>query len=459
MPSPERLTHTGGALAAPPARGRRSLRTRRAVVAVLAVGACAAAVPAVGLPGDAPDATRAADATDRTHTPARLSLPRPTGPYAVGTTELHLVDKDREDPWDASRQRELMAGVWYPARHGSGSEQAPYMRPGAAKVFARGAAEVLEQPVGTVDWAATRTHARLDAEVSPRAGRAPVVLFSPGGFNERALGTSAAAQLASEGYVVVTIDHPGEAHAVEFPDGRVVEPSPELAQIKDQAEQWRRMLDVRVADTHFVTSQLRALTRGNNPDAEGRTLPRGLERAMDMSRVGMFGHSMGGMTTAEAMGGDAGIDAGADLDGPLGLSWTDPAKMLPVARNGLDRPFLFMGTRLYREDESVAPHTHRESPSWKSFWEHSPGWKRDLWWPKAAHNSLTDYQSLLPQVDRVHELPDGLRENMIGSVDPERSARSQQTYLTAFFDHHLRGRDRPVLDGPSPRHPDVRFVR
>ncbi|AXK36033.1 lipase [Streptomyces armeniacus] len=441
-------------------------RTRRALVAALVVGACAAAVPAVGLPGgpDGPGSGTGTGGTDSradaaSARPVRLSLARPTGPFGVGTTELHLVDETRRDPWGGEGRRELMASVWYPARHGSGGERAPYMRPGAAKVFGKGAAEVLKLPAGTVDWAGTRTHARLGAEVSPKAGRAPVVLFSPGGFNERTLGTSTAEQLASEGYVVVTIDHPGEAHAVEFPDGRVVEPSPELQKIKDQAQRWRRMLEVRVADTHFVTARLRSLAKGDNPDAGRRALPRGLAKAMDMEKLGMFGHSMGGVTAAEAMREDPGIDAGVDLDGPLGLSWTDPGKLLPVARTGLDRPFLLMGTKLFREDESVAPHTHRESPSWKSFWEHSPGWKRDLWWPKAAHNSLTDYQSLLPQLDRRAELPRGLRESMIGTVDPERSVSSQRAYLTAFFDRHLRGQSRPVLDGPSPRHPDVRFIR
>jgi hypothetical protein len=27
----------------------------------------------------------------------------------------------------------------------------------------------------------------------------------------------------------------------------------------------------------------------------------------------------------------------------------------------------------------------------------------------------------------------------------------------AFFDEHLRGREQPLLDGPSPQHPDIEF--
>ena len=38
------------------------------------------------------------------NSPLRLSLPAPTGPYPVGATELHLVDRDRADPWVAGNR-------------------------------------------------------------------------------------------------------------------------------------------------------------------------------------------------------------------------------------------------------------------------------------------------------------------------------------------------------------------
>ncbi|WP_433074914.1 hypothetical protein ACQP1P_28245 [Dactylosporangium sp. CA-052675] len=53
-------------------------------------------------------AGRAGAATAERTTAPRLVLPRPTGPYPVGTVALHLRDR--------SRERELMASAWYPAR-------------------------------------------------------------------------------------------------------------------------------------------------------------------------------------------------------------------------------------------------------------------------------------------------------------------------------------------------------
>ncbi|MPZ80111.1 MAG: hypothetical protein GEV28_06845 [Actinophytocola sp.] len=39
----------------------------------------------------------------------RLTVPKPTGPHAVGTVSLHLVDHARQDPWSSTpHPRELM---------------------------------------------------------------------------------------------------------------------------------------------------------------------------------------------------------------------------------------------------------------------------------------------------------------------------------------------------------------
>lgn len=386
----------------------------------------------------------------------RVELPAPTGRHPVGVTELHLVDRGRKERWGPG-DRELMVSVWYPARQGADGAPAPYMRAGAAEAFGAGAARILRVAAGAIDWAGFTTHAREGVEVARGLRRRPVVLYSPGMYNERTLDTGAVVELASRGYVVVTVDPTHEAHAVEFPDGRVVEASSEIGGIEPVAERNKAVLEVRVADVRFVLDRLEALARGDNPDAGRRRLPGGLGAALDMARVGMFGHSLGGMTTAEAMRLDRRIRAGANLDGPLGYDWADPDLLLPVAHSGLDRPFLLMGAWLDTTSERL-PHTHEHSPSWRALWQNSTGWKRDLWTRAAEHNSFTDYETVLPALAERLTLPEGLRKQMIGTVDPARFSASRRAYLTAFFDRQLRGLHRPLLDGPSPRHPDVRFI-
>jgi predicted dienelactone hydrolase len=382
------------------------------------------------------------------HTPLRLRLPAPTGPYRVGATELHLVDGDRPDPWVTGRPRELMVTVWYPARPSGREPVAPYLPPLAAEHFAATATAATGIGADRVDWTGISTHARTGARAVH--SRRPVVLYSPGGGQLRAEGTILVEELTSRGYVVVTVDHTYEAPAVEFPGGRLeVQRLPDL----EPAALGRAMIRTRVRDTRFVLDQLEVLARGGNPDAGGRPLPAGLGRALDLSRVGMFGHSAGGFTAAEAMLADRRLDAGADLDGSMAYSFSNN-DFGDVVSRGLDRPFLLMGAGL----SAGAPHTHVDAIDWRSFWANSTGWKLDLYVPAGEHFTFTDRQALLPQVDAAFDLPDGLLAATIGTVDPRRSIAAQRAYLVAFFDLHLRHRPQPLLDGPSPRHPDVVFV-
>ncbi|WP_329154361.1 hypothetical protein OIU91_39370 [Streptomyces sp. NBC_01456] len=59
--------------------------------------------------------------------------------------------------------------------------------------------------------------------------------------------------------------------------------------------------DPRIADTRFVLDQLAVPAAGRNPDAPGRPLPKALGQALDLRQVGIYGHSVGGTTAAQAM--------------------------------------------------------------------------------------------------------------------------------------------------------------
>jgi hypothetical protein len=48
---------------------------------------------------------------------------------------------------------------------------------------------------------------------------------------------------------------------------------------------------------------------------------------------------------------------------------------------------------------------------------------------------------------------------MAKSMTPAALALTVALTVTAFFDLHLRGIPRPLLDGPTPAHPEVQFHR
>ncbi|MER7864702.1 alpha/beta hydrolase [Amycolatopsis japonica] len=323
--------------------------------------------------------------------PVRLSLPAPTGPFAVGTTDLHLIDRSRQDPWVPGTPRELMVTVRYPALP-SGKPKAPYMAPGVAKVVAEGDAAKLGIPSDRIDYRFP-THSRIGAPAI--GGERPVVLYSPGGTLSRSHGTTQQEQLASEGYVVVAVDHTHEAEAVEFPGGRVEKKALPPSSI----EVSKRVIETRVRDTRFVIDSL------------------------GLGQVGMFGHSAGGFTAGETMVSDRRVVAGANLDGSMAHSQSQRI-FGRVADEGLDRPFLLM---------SAGDHSAASDASWQEFQRNQRGWTGETRLPDGEHFSFTDYQTLLPQLGNAPAA-------FVGTIDPARSVAVQRARLSAFFAEHLRHR-------------------
>ena len=341
----------------------------------------------------------------------QLRLPRPTGPFSLGTVPLHLDDR--------VRGRELMISVWYPADHADRYPRAPWML-----------AAPLRELLVSADFdagvaASPLTAAHAGAPVRRSGQGRPVVLFSHGAHDHRAGNTITVQELTSHGYVVVTVDHLGDAFS-QLPDGRVMVPTDALGP------------QVFADDVRFVLDQLEVIATGHNPDVDRHPLPAGLARALDLRRVGMFGWSKGGTATARVMLADRRVRAGISLDGP----------MLPTVAGRLDRPFLMVTAEMTRAAE----------PSVAAFWDQLHGWRRNIRAEGAIHGSYGDYQVLIPQLARATGMSREELRGWIGTLDPARALRIQQAYPLAFFDRHLRHRPGHLLDGPSPAFPDVRFI-
>ena len=252
-----------------------------------------------------------------------LSLPAPSGPAAIGSVSLHLVDAGRWDPLAPTRaRRSLMVTLWYPAQPAA-SSPVPYLDAGAARVVDG------ELNVAPGTFESARSHAGNGAAVAAPGRRGyPVVIYSPGFGSWRNAATALTEDLVSHGFVVVTVDHPYDGAAVEFPNGAIVKSKPLDVPGNEKVltyETWYAMvkplLRVRVADVRFVLDELAIIDAGKNPDADGRQLPHNLAGTLDLKRIGMFGHSLGGATMAQVMRADSRIRAGLSLDGPFFERW------------------------------------------------------------------------------------------------------------------------------------------
>jgi predicted dienelactone hydrolase len=217
-----------------------------------------------------------------------------------------------------------------------------------------------------------------------------VLLLSQGFGLTTALHTAQATELASRGYVVVGIDHPGDADVVDAGGGRLLHINPAGAEIR------RLSFAERVADVRYVLDHLDALGAGR----------------LDPRRVGAFGHSIGGATAAQAMLDEPRIRAGVDVDGALFGSVVD---------HGLDRPFGVLLGDLPLDAYEGLP----------SFQAHSRGAQVFERHPTTGHQGFTDIVWLVPQL--------GADPNQfaLGTVDASVAVAQQRDFLTRFFHRHL----------------------
>ncbi|MGW6604660.1 alpha/beta hydrolase family protein [Streptomyces sp. NPDC055036] len=385
---------------------------RTATAAALALPVVAAGT-ASALPAPVPvTAPATPGSVARAETP---QLPRPTGPYAVGRHSLHLTDHSRPDPWvPEAGARELMVTLYYPARAGTGTP-ARYATTEEIRLLLE--FQNLDATVPPETLSATGVHSRVNARPS-EGGSHPLVVLSPGFTVSRFTLTALAEDLASRGYVVAALDHAYESAGAAFPGGRTLT-CVACDKIKE-AEDYSVATTVRAQDVSFLLDRL----TGSSPAWRYAHL-------IDKKRIGMAGHSLGGASAGSAMAGDSRVRAGINMDGSFHGS---------VPPEGLDgRPFMMLGTE-------VLHHPGGEDDSWDTAWERLDGWKRWLTLAGSDHFTFTD----APLLAEEFGLP-------TPELSGERSIDLTRAYASAFFDQHLRGIPRSLLDGPTAANPEVRF--
>jgi pimeloyl-ACP methyl ester carboxylesterase len=372
----------------------------------------------------------------------KVSLPEPSGPFAVGRAIEDWVDHSRMDDLAPvpGTKRELLVWIWYPTANTTApldEYQPPALRPKPESSDARNPWTYL-----TRDPSLVQSHSRRNVDVAP-GGPFPIVLFRAGASAGVLNYSSLAEDLASHGFVVVGFDAPYRTGLVTFPDGRAIgrraENNPELCLGLARADQDRcvsRLLDAWIGDMEFVLDRLKSLTE---PTAPGRFTDR-----LDLSRVGAFGHSFGGAAVAEFCRRDPRCRAGVDIDGaPHGV----------VIREGMKQPFMLL---LSDHSAEAGPETDRILADVRSLYDHLPADSR-LWvdMPGAFHFMFSDDGAVMKSavVRGALRLLGRLR------IDARRQLAATSYCLRTFFEAHLNGPAGTRPDIPSSLAPEVRLVR
>ena len=371
------------------------------------------------------------------------SLPKPTGPYAVGRVTYHWVDRSRGETFTKKKEdkRELMAFVWYPAKKsGPHATTTAYLpgKWGKERQKDYGDFAFLTQRFGSV-----RTHSFEDAPVAGTKDRYPVLAMEPGLGPLPTDYTTLAENLASHGYVVVASAPTYSASVVVFPNGRVARSTPlgsfpgdenvPVTGAKTRADEaaGARLVGEWAKDISFELDRMQKL------DAErgGRFYGR-----LDAGRVGMVGHSLGGATALKACASDESCRAAANLDGtPYGAG--------SLLRQGSSKPFMYLASE---SQASTCDRECREGNRWtREVYERSEGEAYYLTVEGSRHFDFTDSAVLFSPVVKMMGL--------LGPIDGRSALRVTNAYLLAFFDRYLEGEKEPLLRDPSPRYPEIRF--
>jgi dienelactone hydrolase len=201
------------------------------------------------------------------------------------------------------------------------------------------------------------------------------------------------------------MDHTYEVPVV-FPGGRLVLPT-----LGERPRDEERAVAVRLPDARFVLAQLPRL---------GRRSP--LSGRLDLRRVAMIGHSMGGATAASLMLANMGVRAGVDMDGSL----------RGRVNAGLDRPFMLMLGGSHVGDATLSQFVRTQRGSLVR--TTSAG---------VAHVGFTDRINLVPQLAR--RAPAVRKTIPVGNAPSGRALTAERAYLRAFLDTYLRKRPSPLL--------------
>ncbi len=257
-----------------------------------------------------------------------VSLPAPTGPYAVGRTEYAWTDPARNEIFSdqQGQHREISAWIWYPAQPGSG-QPAVYLPAEWARLrnADRGILATFFQDLNQV-----KSHALEKAAVASSPHPFPVIVFSTGYGGIAPEYATLEEDLASRGYVVVGLTNPYSAPEVVFPDGQVILRSTagsidESSQAATQ-DSAAKLVAVWSLDIRFALDQMQTLNADKSSPLAGK---------LDLNKVGLAGHSLGGAVSAQACANDARCKAAADVDGTL---YGDPAQF------GIGPPLLLVSS-------------------------------------------------------------------------------------------------------------------
>ena len=238
----------------------------------------------------------------------------------------------------------------------------------------------------------------------------PILLLSPGWAIPRFYYNILASAIASQGFTVITIDHPHDANIIEYPDGTTTylntstwnDGNP-IQDVQDRAD-----------DASFIIDQL------GNATAMGELLPDRGAKPFQSKRIGMLGHSLGGAASIIAASQDSRIRGAINWDGTIFGS---------LPESGILQPVLLMSNGAINGSEN-----------YESYWPQMNGPKLWVTVANTTHQDFSDIPSLMQAAGLDTSL---LPPDTLGSLAADRMVQILVSYTTRWMTAAFAGKGGP----------------
>jgi len=258
-----------------------------------------------------------------------FSLPKPSGQYAVGT---------KLSSWyDSNRDRRLAVQIWYPSEAQPKESQEPlsFWWPNST-TMGSALCSLFQVPFFLLlhlDHCKSNTYLEL-----PIVNQTlPIIIFCHGFYGFKGDRSYFSEQFASNGYIVLGIDHPGDCAICLFPNGDKIPFSAYLKPGDDEFIVRNAGLKDRVEDIDFIMDRLLSIHQNND---SFDPIERVLANHMDFQQIGLFGHSYGSATCVQFLQKGRNVQY---VTAVVGLDvWVFPLHEESV--NGVQKPLLFISS-------------------------------------------------------------------------------------------------------------------
>lgn len=278
------------------------------------------------------------------------------------------------------------------------------------------------------------------------AENCPLVIFSHGAFGYYESNTSSYMELASHGYVVVSLDHPYHSFFTKDTSGKTIIVNPQFIQdvmrvneegiseeeIIELSHAW---LELRLGDMNFVLDTLKKAKEAECPDITDWYVDEEQTEAeiirilsmMDTEKIGLMGHSLGGASSVTLGRTREDIDAVIDLDGTmLGEEYSYQDGKYEFYEGAYPCPLLAISNEAHYEEGKVVGDLYVNNVVLANAKD-----SHYTYFKGSGHMNFTDLPLFSPPLASMLG---------VGETDAEECILTMNEIILSYFDYYLKGK-------------------